>query len=224
MSWTVGIAVENYFVAGPDLALALVRAVAAVPGWQPFLVRGAGSDVRELRSRLGCADAVICCPQPGEMHRAVAGRPAVALFGTAPGLPAVLFDNRSLGRAAARQLLTGGCRSLVWLGAAAGEITQQRHAGVVEIATRHQIGVTILPDSEASLAPLQRLPGPVGVVAYNDIFGARLVQRCMDAGLPVPEAIQVIGIDDDVLACHGCRPALSSVGLPWAAVATAAVR
>lgn len=57
------------------------------------------------------------------------------------------------------------------------------------------------------------LPQPVGVMACNDERGRQVLEACRAAAVEVPEAVAVIGVDNDALLCNLCDPPLSSVKL-----------
>ena len=56
-------------------------------------------------------------------------------------------------------------------------------------------------------------PKPVAVFATNDVIGNRVVDLAVEAGLAVPEAVAVVGVDNDPALCLLSRPPLSSVDL-----------
>lgn len=61
------------------------------------------------------------------------------------------------------------------------------------------------------IAWLQSLPKPVGIVAVTDARARQLLQACTLAGIPVPEQVALIGIDNDPLARILTRIPMSSV-------------
>lgn len=58
---------------------------------------------------------------------------------------------------------------------------------------------------------LAKLPLPCGVLAANDILGYRTTIAAAMAGLPVPERLGVIGVDNDDVFCELSQPRLTSV-------------
>jgi LacI family transcriptional regulator len=58
---------------------------------------------------------------------------------------------------------------------------------------------------------LHALPKPVGIIAVTDARARQLLQACLIAGIPVPEDVAIIGIDNDPLARTLTRIPLSSV-------------
>src|SRR5439155_11720978 len=58
---------------------------------------------------------------------------------------------------------------------------------------------------------LAALPHPVGVLACNDVRGLQVLDSCRRIGLPVPERVAVLGVDNDVTLCELSDPPLSSI-------------
>jgi hypothetical protein len=66
---------------------------------------------------------------------------------------------------------------------------------------------------------LQRLPKPLAVFSYNDCVAADIIDACEDAGLLVPEAVAVMGVDNDSVRVRARavverRPRSGRHGLP----------
>ena len=55
------------------------------------------------------------------------------------------------------------------------------------------------------------MPKPLAVFGYNDCVAADIIDACDDAGLFVPEAVAVMGVDNDLILCECVRVPLSSV-------------
>lgn len=64
---------------------------------------------------------------------------------------------------------------------------------------------------EQQIAWLQGLPKPIGIIAVTDARARQLLQACLTAGIPVPEQVALIGIDNDPLTRTLTRVPLSSV-------------
>jgi LacI family transcriptional regulator len=60
---------------------------------------------------------------------------------------------------------------------------------------------------------IKSLPKPLAVMACNDDRGELVIEACKVANIPVPEAVSVIGVDNDQLVCDLCNPPLSSISL-----------
>ncbi|MDB5982838.1 MAG: hypothetical protein JWQ69_3853 [Pseudomonas sp.] len=64
---------------------------------------------------------------------------------------------------------------------------------------------------EQQIAWLHSLPKPIGIIAVSDARARQLLQACLTAGIPVPEQVALIGIDNDPLTRSLTRVPLSSV-------------
>jgi LacI family transcriptional regulator len=58
---------------------------------------------------------------------------------------------------------------------------------------------------------LKALPKPVGVLACYDIAGQEILEACRLADIPVPDAVAVLGVDNDELIATLTSPSLSSI-------------
>ena len=65
---------------------------------------------------------------------------------------------------------------------------------------------------------LRDLPKPIGIFAVHDPLGRFLCMACKQIGIPVPEAISVIGANNDELICGLTVPMLASISIPWAVI------
>jgi LacI family transcriptional regulator len=55
------------------------------------------------------------------------------------------------------------------------------------------------------------LPKPVGVMACYDLRGQQVLDACRQRGIPVPDEVAVIGVDNDELLCNLSDPPLTSI-------------
>jgi LacI family transcriptional regulator len=60
---------------------------------------------------------------------------------------------------------------------------------------------------------LQSLPKPVGLMACNDDCGQQVIEACKLAHLAVPDAVGVLGADNDEVVCGLSDPPMSSVAV-----------
>ncbi|HEY1718187.1 MAG TPA: DNA-binding transcriptional regulator [Verrucomicrobiae bacterium] len=60
---------------------------------------------------------------------------------------------------------------------------------------------------------LQSLPKPVGLMACNDDCGRQVIEACKLANLAVPDAVGVLGADNDEVVCGLSDPPMSSVAI-----------
>jgi LacI family transcriptional regulator len=62
---------------------------------------------------------------------------------------------------------------------------------------------------------LQRLEKPVAVFAAHDPLGRTLAEACRDRDISIPEAVSILGVNNDELVCEMTNPPLSSIAIPW---------
>ncbi len=141
----------------------------------------------------------------------------------------VITDSANIGRLGAAHLLDCGFKHFAFCGLSQAHqertpwsavrqesfCAQILHAGFTapacyELASFSQDWA----NERAALADwLKSLPQPVGLLACNDDCGQRVMEACRVAGLAVPDAVGVIGVDNDELVCGLSDPAMSSVAI-----------
>jgi LacI family transcriptional regulator len=150
-------------------------------------------------------------------------------------VPYVETDDAAIAAAAAAHLLERDFRQLAFLGAPEFRWSGNRQEAFVAVmrarglephvyrppagrrgrprgpAADQADGTSGETDEAAVERWLVGLPKPVGVFACYDIRGRQAVEACHRAGLAIPDAVAVIGVDDDPLICGLASPALSSV-------------
>ena len=142
-------------------------------------------------------------------------------------LPRVEGDNDAIGRLAAEHFLERGYRNFVWAPLMDDIVNSERYRGFANRLAKENLVCHILPpaDSRSTLGgtrdwaarrrmlvqELRRLPKPLATFGYNDCVAADIIDACDDAGLLVPEAVAVIGVDNDPMLCECLRVPLSSV-------------
>jgi LacI family transcriptional regulator len=62
---------------------------------------------------------------------------------------------------------------------------------------------------------LQQLEKPVAIFAAHDPLGRTLAEACRDRGISIPEAVSILGVNNDELVCEMTNPPLSSIAIPW---------
>jgi len=137
--------------------------------------------------------------------------PVVDLNDDCPGiqLPRVLADNEMIGRLAAEHLISRGFRHLVYYQTSDSAGALDRRAGfrrAVKAAGREFIllsAVRAFLDKDSlqhRLAWLARklvkLPRPFGIMGQFDVTANELCMACGRAGLPVPEEVAIVGVDN----------------------------
>jgi len=61
------------------------------------------------------------------------------------------------------------------------------------------------------LAWLKKLPKPVAIMTARDQRARQVLDLCMDAGIPVPHEVAVLGVGNDEIFCETTTPSLSSI-------------
>lgn len=149
--------------------------------------------------------------------------------GEVAGLVNVVTDSKAIGRMGAEHLLACGFKHFAFCGVEemAGERTgwvrlrKDGFAAWVKEAgyTCASYTTTLVPkgsmrQQRQSMAKwLLSLPKPVGLMACNDDCGVQVMEACKVAGLVVPDAVGVLGADNDELVCGLADPPMSSVAI-----------
>ena len=189
----------------------------------PALVRG----LVRLWHPLG---AVADCG--GAMHRLdarVFGSLPAVLLGHAPGaLPggvcSVRHDSAETGRAAARELLATGWRHFAFIPyPGAHHWSAVRGRAFAEAVRLHGASVRFMgtgrPGETTGDAAWQKrlrlflrgLPSPCGVFAANDAVALETLAAARFEGIDVPQAMAVLGVDNNEALCESAVPPLSSI-------------
>ncbi|MGE3244142.1 MAG: substrate-binding domain-containing protein, partial [Pirellulales bacterium] len=162
--------------------------------------------------------------------------PIVDLSGSIPerelsklGIPCVTSDHREIGRTAAAHLLETGYSYYAYSGYQNLFWVEDRWLGFSEgvggaKCTRYEY---LLPPARVgeSIRSLQRwadaqerltewieaLPKPVGIMACNDAHALDLLDACRRGSIEVPDAVAIVGVDNDEALCRLVKPELSSV-------------
>ena len=147
-----------------------------------------------------------------------------------PGLGAVYPDDQAAGQLAAEHLLDCGLRHFAFCGVGGRQFSGRRLAGFRDRIEKHGHSCSVfqyIDDlnpfrnwAHASSSKggdlggwLLKLSKPVGLFCANDRVALRVAQACEDLGIHVPEAVALVGVDNDPLLCEITTPALTSVEL-----------
>jgi len=142
-------------------------------------------------------------------------------------LPRVEGDSDMIGRLAAEHFLERGYRHYAWAPLMDDVVNAERYRGFANRLAKAGYACNLLPPTDTShrasvrfdwvarrnllKRKLQNLPKPLAVFSYNDCVAADIIDACQDAGLLVPEAVAVMGVDNDPILCECVRVPLSSV-------------
>ena len=186
-----------------ETAVRKLEAEATTQRWKPdgLLISTYGADWEPLITRL-------CVP-------------TVLIGGDAlPHYPRVLTDDVAIGRTAAEYFLDRGFRHFAYCGYAF-DWAQRRgdayHARLAENGADCHRFDTRAGDIHTSTVGtvladwLSQLPTPVAVFACHDRVAMLLAHACNRAGLAVPDAIALLGVDNNPLETGFTVPPISSV-------------
>lgn len=182
----------------------LAIAEGAVDWWRPdgVLVNAADGDWASIIARLGV--------------------PTVQVGGTRlDGVSRVVTDNRAIGRLAARHFIDRGFRTFAFLGY--GDLPWSnerreaysdalREAGHCCDHVAMQPGFIHANTVHSTLAEWVRaLPKPIAVFACHDRAAMLLGRACDYLHVEVPEAVAILGVDNNPVDCMLTTPSISSV-------------
>ncbi len=142
-------------------------------------------------------------------------------------LPRVEGDNEMIGRMAAEHFLERGFRHFAWAPFMDDVVNRERYQGFANRLAENNLSCDLLPTADSrQVSPdsldwvarrkrlihaLSQQPNPLAVFAYNDCVAANIIDACDNASLLVPEAVAVLGVDNDTILCECVRVPLSSV-------------
>lgn len=156
--------------------------------------------------------------------------PAIVANGTAPGLRAVLPDERRAGREAVEYLVAQGHREIAVIGRTpeaedpAVSVTIARRFEGIDAAMA-AAGLRFVHDVrgavwepplgyDGTLETLDRAPGVTAVLAANDRVAFGVYQAAQARGLSIPDQLSVMSFDDEQLAAY-LRPEVTTMRLPY---------
>jgi LacI family transcriptional regulator len=142
-------------------------------------------------------------------------------------LPRVEGDSEMIGYLAAEHFLERGFRHFAWAPFLDDVVNAERYRGFANRLARDSFTCHLLPPADSRhgspatrnwavrrkllTRELKLLPKPLAVFSYNDCVAADIIDACAEAGLLVPEAVAVMGVDNDSILCESVRVPLSSV-------------
>lgn len=163
------------------------------------------------------------------------GRPYVLTWGVdSSGLhPSIGFDNRAATYALTRHLIGLGHRrfGLISAPTAGNDRSRERGAGVrAALAAAGlalddecvQYGPIALTSGATAMGRLLTLRNrPTAVIATNDVFAVGAMMRCREAGIAIPQALSITGVDNTDLGATQ-TPGLTSIRTPIVEIGRAA--
>ena len=139
-----------------------------------------------------------------------------------PKLPWLETDDDAIARLAMQHFQERGLRHFAYCGDSRfnwsrwrGECFQKHLAATGSTCTHFPSPKGPAMDGEVAVeeigAWLHQLPKPVGVLACYDFRGRQVLDACRRRGIPVPDSVAVVGVDNDELLCNLSTPPLSSI-------------
>jgi LacI family transcriptional regulator len=144
----------------------------------------------------------------------------------------IITDHKAVGRMAAETLLRRGFRQFAFCGYPDMFWSQDRLAGFQDRLAENGYAVEVFEGRSSSPSDekvrlmkwLTDLPWPCGVFTCVDERGREVVELAVSCGVRIPDALSVVGVDDDELLCDLSPVPLSSVALNAEHAGEAAVR
>jgi len=143
--------------------------------------------------------------------------------------PSIDVDHRAIGRMAAEYFLDLGHSQFAFFGSATAGFSVAREETFVGtlgdrgfvVERNHAEYVLRPPYDEYSRASedrtrrwLKSLPKPVAILCSNDEHARLLSFLCQSGGVPVPEDVALLGVDNDLTICALGSPPISSIDNP----------
>lgn len=172
-------------------------------------------------------DGILCRTFTQELADQIAatGLPAVELRSSVFNrqLPVIGMDNQLIGRLVAEHLLERGYRCFATYRLSSERFFVERMQSFTAVITAAGGTCSESPEEASDqasdwehqqqrlIAWLQGLPKPIAIFAANDQLGVRLLDACQRAGIAVPQAVAVVGAENEEALCNSATPPLSSV-------------
>ncbi len=220
----VALLVETSNAYARGLLAGVHRYVSAHPGWSLYLAEHSRheTDFSWLEGWQGDGVLARIENQPTADFILRLGLPIIDLSAArlVPDLPGVETDDDTIAEWAVDHFAQRGLRQFAFCGDErfgwsvkrgehfAGHV---RRRGALPHAFAMKPSGMRATDRERLAAWLLGLPKPVGVLACYDIAGQEVLEACKIAELPVPDAVAVIGVDNDELIGNLTSPPLSSI-------------
>lgn len=220
----VALLVETSLSSGREILRGAARFAHQSGDWEIFHVpHGLGEDISTFLSEWE-GEGIIARIRNRENLDALAkfNLPVVDVFGLVPdsGLPLVHVDDEAISSLVAGYFQRREFRHFGFCGFA-GENWSQRRLESFRESTQGDsfhpfemirgTGGSSAAERIRLEAWLRDLPKPVAIMVCTDQCGLGLLEACRSQGLPVPEQIAVVGVDNDVPLCEIGSPALTSV-------------
>jgi LacI family transcriptional regulator len=230
----VALLVESSRAYGRGLLHGIAEYVRLHGPWSIYLAERGLGEAPPAWLRGWDGDGVIARIENRRIARAIAelGVPTVDLRGLLPDLevPRIATDDEAVARLAAGHLLERGFRHFAFCGFTGADYSDERCRHFARAVEQAGFACHIYQSSqqprpagteareqrgwahEAEVARwVEGLPRPVGLMACNDIRAQQVLTACRATGVPVPDEVAVLGVDNDEVLCDLADPPLSSV-------------
>ncbi|EIP96691.1 transcriptional regulator [Opitutaceae bacterium TAV1] len=143
-----------------------------------------------------------------------------------PNIPTVHADNAAIGNMAAEHFIARGFRNVAFFRRSDAPSATDR-SNALRARVEQNGGVFYFIDwlthnkgrrehTESELIgwlgkQLKKLPKPLAVFSEHDEVSIEVIYACQHEGIPVPEQVAVLGVDDDKLRCEFAPIPLSSI-------------
>lgn len=132
------------------------------------------------------------------------------------------LDNDAVGRLAMEHFARLGLQQFGYCGVRGRFASVARQTAFAECLSQHRLRLhaftQTVAEGESRMEPLMRwldrLPKPIGILAFEDKLGERVLTACRWAEISVPEQVAVLGVGNDELMCEVSWPTLSSIHIP----------
>lgn len=137
-------------------------------------------------------------------------------------------NQRNVGTTAAEYFLSRGYRNFAFVGtphAGSAKWCTQRLEGFQERLHKEGLSCATFAASSPEVASdfaresieltdwLKSLPPQTAIYAAWDRRALQIMGLCLDAGIPIPSSIVILGTDNDEVLCESVSPSLSSISL-----------
>ncbi|UFH52994.1 DNA-binding transcriptional regulator [Spirosoma sp. KNUC1025] len=138
-------------------------------------------------------------------------------------IPNITGAHRATGAMAADYFLKKGFRQFAFYGFKHIVWSRERAEGFDERVSRSGYTVQYFEHEEYSSSDLwyykpsslskwlSSLPKPVAILTCDDRMGQHITEACRHTGIRIPEAVAVLGVDNDEMLCELSDPPLSSI-------------
>jgi LacI family transcriptional regulator len=142
-------------------------------------------------------------------------------------VPRVQSDNAAIGQLAGQHLAALGCKSFAWAPFIDDVQNWERYKGFQKELRRRGFDCELLPTAHHKIGSvwyddwsdwrhavaeqLEKLPKPIGLFAFNDCLAGELAALALEVGLPVPDALSIIGVGNELVECESAPITLTSI-------------